>query len=239
METLNKEWLIVIFQKELEENKLMQVCKTWLEIIEFMLENSMIEFSTNCPIRYFDGCHIFEVHELILDEIGILSEFFLNEYIDLIDWTYITIRNLSSSSMMNFADKINWEDFFETWSDNNVERDVYIEVLLSIEFNWKNDTLILPKYILKKCKERVNWIDYISYSDNIDLNLLAEVKDSIDWDQVSEIEDLELPILLNFGGRLNWKTICNVNEDVMMIRYKNKNDYPCISNIDVFHISGL
>lgn len=133
-----------------------------------------------------------------------LSEDFLNQYKDVINWTAVSMReSLSEDLIRKFQDYIDWK---------------FLSMLhpLSVEFirefkdklNWECLTMYreMDEEFIREFSEYVDWYILSTYTP-LSEDLIREFKDKVDWNSISLIQDLSEDFIREYQDSVNWSFI--------------------------------
>ena len=106
-----------------------------------------------------------------------LSESFIREFQDEVDWVLISAKqNLSESFIREFQDKVNW---------------YYISIYQK-----------LSESFIREFQDKVDWC-YISINQSLSESFIREFQDKVDWCRISIYQKLSNEFIKEFKDKLN------------------------------------
>ena len=133
-----------------------------------------------------------------------LTEDFIREFADRVDWEWISIyHQLSESFIREFADRVYWywiskykhlsEDFIREFAD---------------ELDWVGISLYqrLSEDFIRENKYRVNW-HCVSIYQHLSENFIREFADRLNWDSISIHQHLSEDFIREFADKVKWDWI--------------------------------
>ena len=158
-----------------------------------------------------------------LSRIHNLSEDFIREFADRVDWYYVSeYQKLSESFIKEFAGKVDWycisayqklsESFIREFADKvdwycisayQKLSEVFIEEYSNnIDWSWISKYQKLSEDFIRKFSDRVDWKRILGYQ-KLSENFIAEFSDKVDWYYICKYQTCSKEFLNEFGHGLN------------------------------------
>ena len=187
--------------------------------VKYFLENWKTIDSDRVNFIYETWCKISCGH--------ILSEDFIREFQDKIDWHCISIyQKLSEEFIREFQDKVNWyeisssqilsEEFIKEFADKVYWSRISSFQKLSGEFikefqdkvYWYeiSSSQILSEAFIEEFQDKVNWL-YISKYQKLSKKVIREFKNKVNWLYISYYQKLSEGFIREFSDKVNWDYI--------------------------------
>jgi hypothetical protein len=133
-----------------------------------------------------------------------LSEDFIREFKDKVDWTYISIRqNLSEDFIREFQDKVDWDNISEF---QKLSEDFIREFQNKVNWLYISEFQKLSEDFIREFQNKVNW-NYISRFQKLSEDFIREFQNRVNWDNISEFQKLSEDFIREFQYRVDWDYI--------------------------------
>lgn len=152
-----------------------------------------------------------------------LSESFMNEYKDYLDWALLTKHQIFSESFIEkHQSLLKWDQvaMYQKLSESFIEQ-------FQNNFHWyyisKHQTL--SEEFMEKHAIRIKW-NTISKSQKLSESFIEKFQAKLDWFDISENQELSESFIEKHTGNVKWATICK--HQTLSFSFLNKNIH-CIT----------
>ena len=133
-----------------------------------------------------------------------ISEEFMEEYLEVIDWDGISrFQELSTSFMEKHLDKLNWYSIskYQFLSEDFIEK-------YSNRINWDNLSLneLIPEHTLFKFSDKLNWNTISKYQD-LSESFIEKYQDKVNWEWISKHQILSERFIEKHKDKVDWDYI--------------------------------
>ena len=128
-----------------------------------------------------------------------LSELFIREYQDKVDWYWISVsQKLSESFIREFQDKVNWSCI----SEYQKLSELFIrEFQDKVDWCWNSMCQKLSESFIREFQDKVNWAG-ISSHQKLSESFIRKFQDKVYWWQISKYQKLSNEFIEEFKDRL-------------------------------------
>jgi len=157
-----------------------------------------------------------------------LSEDFIREFQDKVNWDEISrIRNLSEDFIRKFADKMDWG-----WISyhQKLSEDFIREFQGKLDWRRISGRQTLSENFIREFQDKVYW-EEISGQQKLSENFIREFKNKVEWIWISYNQKLSEDFIREFKNKVNWKGISEnqtLSEDFIR-EFKDKVNWDRIS----------
>ena len=133
-----------------------------------------------------------------------LTEDFIQEFKDKVDWTCISrYPHLSEDFIRKFADRVDWYyiSAYQYLSENFIR-----EFADRVAWDWIVKYQPLSEDFIREFKDKVNW-NYISANQHLSENFIREFKDEVNWAWISAYQHLSKEFIEEFKDKIHMKFI--------------------------------
>ena len=133
-----------------------------------------------------------------------LSESFIREFQDKVDWYWVSShQKLSESFIREFQDKVDWGRISIT---QKLSEDFIREFQDRVKWYWISKFQKLSEDFIREFKNKADWV-CISAHQKLSENFIREFKDDIYWYYISECQKLSNAFIEEFEIKLNLNKI--------------------------------
>ena len=128
-----------------------------------------------------------------------LTEDFIQEFKDKVDWTCISrYPHLSEDFIRKFADRVDWYyiSAYQYLSENFIR-----EFADKVGWYWISRCQQLSEDFIREFKDKVNWY-YISAYQHLSEDFIREFKDKVSWGWVSRYQHLSKEFIEEFKDKI-------------------------------------
>ena len=133
-----------------------------------------------------------------------LTEDFIQEFKDKVDWTCISrYPHLSEDFIRKFADRVDWYyiSAYQYLSENFIR-----EFADRVAWDWIVKYQPLSEDFIREFKDKVNWY-YISAYQHLSENFIREFKDKVNWFWISRCQHLSKEFIEEFKDKIHMNFI--------------------------------
>ena len=133
-----------------------------------------------------------------------LTEDFIQEFKDKVDWTCISrYPHLSEDFIRKFADRVEWYyiSAYQHLSENFIR-----EFADRVAWDWIVKYQPLSEDFIREFKDKVNWY-YISAYQHLSENFIREFKDKVNWFWISRCQHLSKEFIEEFKDKIHMNFI--------------------------------
>ena len=135
-----------------------------------------------------------------------LTEDFIQEFKDKVDWTCISrYPHLSEDFIRKFADRVDWYyiSAYQYLSENFIR-----EFADKVGWYWISRCQQLSEDFIREFKDKVNWY-YISAYQHLSEDFIREFKDKVSWGWVSRYQHLSKEFIEEFKDKIYMNLIAD------------------------------
>ena len=135
-----------------------------------------------------------------------LTEDFIQEFKDKVDWTCISrYPHLSEDFIRKFADRVDWYyiSAYQYLSENFIR-----EFADKVGWFWISRCQQLSEDFIREFKDKVNWY-YISAYQHLSEDFIREFKDKVSWGWVSRYQHLSKEFIEEFKDKIYMNLIAD------------------------------
>ena len=135
-----------------------------------------------------------------------LTEDFIQEFKDKVDWTCISrYPHLSEDFIRKFADRVDWYyiSAYQYLSENFIR-----EFADKVGWYWISRCQQLSEDFIREFKDKVNWY-YISAYQHLSEDFIREFKDKVSWGWVSKYQHLSKEFIEEFKDKIYMNLIAD------------------------------
>ena len=135
-----------------------------------------------------------------------LTEDFIQEFKDKVDWTCISrYPHLSEDFIRKFADRVDWYyiSAYQCLSENFIR-----EFADRVAWGWIVKYQQLSEDFIREFKDKVNW-NYISANQHLSENFIREFKDEVNWAWISAYQHLSKEFIEEFKDKIHMNFIAD------------------------------
>ena len=135
-----------------------------------------------------------------------LTEDFIQEFKDKVDWTCISrYPHLSEDFIRKFADRVDWYyiSAYQYLSENFIR-----EFADKVGWYWISRCQQLSEDFIREFKDKVNW-NYISAYQHLSEDFIREFKDKVSWGWVSRYQHLSKEFIEEFKDKIYMNLIAD------------------------------
>ena len=135
-----------------------------------------------------------------------LTEDFIQEFKDKVDWTCISrYPHLSEDFIRKFADRVDWyySSAYQYLSENFIR-----EFADKVGWYWISRCQQLSEDFISELKDNVNWY-YISAYQHLSEDFIREFKDKVSWGRVSRYQHLSKEFIEEFKDKIYMNLIAD------------------------------
>ena len=135
-----------------------------------------------------------------------LTEDFIQEFKDKVDWTCISrYPHLSEDFIRRFADRVDWYyiSAYQCLSENFIR-----EFADRVAWGWIVKYQQLSEDFIREFKDKVNW-NYISANQHLSENFIREFKDEVNWAWISAYQHLSKEFIEEFKDKIHMNFIAD------------------------------
>ena len=133
-----------------------------------------------------------------------LTEDFIQEFKDKVDWTCISrYPHLSEDFIRKFADRVDWYyiSAYQYLSENFIR-----EFADKVGWYWISRCQQLSEDFIREFKDKVNWY-YISAYQHLSEDFIREFQYKVDWYYISANQHLSEDFIREFADKVKWDWI--------------------------------